>query len=222
MEWIPWDYNLAFSTYSTDLIIDYPLAEDEKPLVKHLQEDPELRSAFFDHACILMDNYFTIAHLDPYITETAALIRPHLNSDPNKFFTIGQFDNSVDHDITAMDPFGNEWPYKGLRQFINERQQTVAAQLANYGHSCTALGIDDPEITAAVVFPNPFSHDLTVRSPEIIDRIEVYSAHGQLVQTVFPGEAECSVSLQGCPAGAYIVRVFTANNVSALAVSKCD
>jgi hypothetical protein len=169
-----------------------------------------------------MDNYFTMANLNPYITQTAELIRPHLDEDPNKFFTIGQFDNSVDHDIIATDPFGNNWIYKGLRSFINERQQTVADQLTNYGHSCTALGIEDPEATTVVLFPNPFSQDLTVRSPETIERIEIYSAHGQLVRTVFPEEAECSVSLGECPAGAYIVRVVTANHVSALTVNKCD
>jgi hypothetical protein len=220
IEWIPWDYNLAFADFPTDLIIDYSIDPLPKRLVQYTQEDAALRSAYFDHVCILADNYFTEANLEPFIDATAALIRPDLMSDPNKFFTISEFDNAIEHDILVTDINGGEWLYKGLKQFIGERQSAIHNQLDNYNHTCTGLGIDESGELTAVLYPNPFEHHFTVKSPEQIERVEVYSSFGQLVKTLYPDQTEAVVSLEACAAGTYIVRVFSSDSVQTLTICK--
>lgn len=221
MDWIPWDYNLAFSTSNTDLIIDYTQTLDgPKQLVKKIQEDPELRSSFFDHVCILMDNYFTTGNLGPYITNTAALIRPDLNADNNKFFSISDFDQSINNDINTMDPFGQWATYKGLTQFINERQTEVAQQLSNYAHECTSLGIADLAIESVLVYPNPFESTFTVEAGSVIEQLEVYSITGQLLIVTSPESKKTSVSLDDFAPGSYLVRTTTASGMRTVPVNK--
>ena len=221
MDWIPWDYNLAFSTSNTDLIIDYTQTLDgPKQLVKKIQEDPELRSSFFDHVCILMDNYFTTGNLGSYITNTAALIRPDLNADNNKFFSISDFDQSINNDINAMDPFGQWSTYRGLTQFINERQTEVAQQLSNYAHECTSLGIADLAIESVMVYPNPFESTFTVEAGSVIEQLEVYSITGQLLIATSPKSKKTNISLDDFASGAYLVRTTTATGMRTVPVNK--
>src|SRR3989338_1335383 len=221
MDWIPWDYNLAFSTSNTDLIIDYTQTLDgPKQLVKKLQEDPELRSSFFDHVCILMDNYFTTSNLGPYITNTAALIRPDLNADNNKFFSISDFDASINNDINAVDPFGQWSTYRGLAQFITERQSEVAQQLSNYQHECTSLAVPELAVESVLVYPNPFESTFTVEAGSVIEQLEVYSITGQLLVTMSPKAKKTSISLDDFASGSYLVRTTTTSGMKTVPVNK--
>jgi hypothetical protein len=221
IEWIPWDYNLSFSATPTPLIIDYSTwGTIPKPLVQNLQDNPALRSAYFDHVCVLMDNYFTEDNLESFIDATRLKIRPDLIADNNKFFTTNQFDNSIIHDIMVTDQDGFQWQYKGLKQFINERGETIQNELNAYNHSCTGLGIDESGELKAVLYPNPFEENFTVKAPQQIERIEVYSSFGQLVKKVYPNQAEAVVSLGECAMGTYLVRVFSSDSVETFTVSK--
>lgn len=214
MNWIPWDYNLAFSDWSTDLIIDYSQSSEAKPLVQKLQADPEYRTNYFNSVCILKDNYFTMSNLEPFIDETAALIRPELNTDPNKFFTIDQFDTGLVSDVQGMGT------YKGLKQFIGERQTAIGNQLANYNHTCSGLGVDELGELNVALYPNPFQQDFTLSTVEVMERVEVYSLSGQLLLTATPGNTETVVSLSGYAAGSYLVKVFASGYVKNLQIIK--
>lgn len=221
MDWIPWDYNLAFSNNNTDLIIDYAMSMNgPQQLVKKIQDDPELRSSFFDHVCILMDNYFTTANLSPYITTTAALIRPDLNTDNNKFFSIADFDASLNNDVSAMDPFGQWATYRGLTQFINERQSDVAQQLNNYQHECTSLAVQELALESVLVYPNPFESTFTVEAGSTIEQLEVYSITGQLLFASTPKAKKVSISLDDFASGSYLVRTVTASGMRTMPVNK--
>lgn len=221
MDWIPWDYNLAFSTTNTDLIVDYSQTSDgPKQLVKKIQEDPELRSSFFDHVCILMDNYFTTSHLGPYITSTAALIRPALNDDVNKFFSIANFDESINNDINAIDPFGQWSTYRGLMQFINDRQFEVSQQLSNHQHECTALGVNELAMESVLIYPNPFESTFTLEAGSVIEQLEVYSVTGQLLYAVAPKTKKTTVSFDHFAAGSYLVRTTTAAGIQTVPLNK--
>jgi len=218
MEWIPWDYNLSFSTSTVDLIIDYNQI-DSKPLVKKIQENAELRSAFFDHVCILTDNYFTHSNLDGFITSTAALIRPALNEDPNKFFTIENFDQSVIQDITVQGDWGGQ-VYKGLQQFITERQTTIASQLATYNHTCTGLSIEEDGLKDVILYPNPFQENFTIKAETQLDQVEVYSLSGQLLQSIAPNQTELIIPMVNYATGTYLVKVSLAGYVKSFTISK--
>lgn len=218
MEWIPWDYNLSFSTTNVNLIIDYSQT-DAKPLVKNMQENAELRHSFFDHVCILMDNYFTHGNLDAFITTTAALIRPALDEDPNKFFTITEFDQSIVQDIQVQGQWGGQ-TYKGLQQFITERQSAIASQLAGYNHTCTGLSIDEEGITDIVLYPNPFQDNFSIKAESLMDRVEVYSLSGQLLQALTPNQSELIIPMVNYAAGTYMVKVSLGGFVKSFTISK--
>lgn len=221
MEWIPWDYNLAFSDNVVDLIIDYTQLEPDynKPFITDMQNDPAFRSLYFDHACILMDNYFSLEHLEPFINSTATLIRPYLNSDQNKFFPIQDFDESVDHDIQTQGTFGFGL-YKGLKQFITERQTAVAAQLENHNHECSGLGINEQPVLQLNVFPNPTQGMISLKASETIERVEVYGLSGNLLKSVSVKQLEADISLQEYASGTYLINVVTPSARKTLSVIK--
>lgn len=220
MEWIPWDYNLAFSTSQTDLIVDYSIAMEDKQLVKKVQADPELRSSFFDHVCIQIDNYFTLANLEGYINTTSALIRPSLDEDPNKFYTITNFDQSLMNDISVQDSWGGWTQIPGLKSFIQNRQTTVQQQLNNYNHSCTSLDVSDLEAGEVLIYPNPFSTDFNIRASENITSFSIYSISGQELFRAEPMQKEAQVSLENVASGAYFLAVKTENGEKILQVVK--
>jgi hypothetical protein len=199
INWLPWDYNLAFSTSETNLIVDYSGVE-AKPLVQRIQADLNLRSRYFNRVCILMDNYFTIANLEPFINQTAALIRPDLVTDNNKFFTISEFDINISNDLN-----GSMGVYKGLKQFINERHSAVSNQLNAYNHHCTGLGVEESSNDSFSIFPNPFESSFTIRSNEKLEKISIYSIAGQKIVEVELNSYEEVIQLESIENGAYLI-----------------
>lgn len=222
IDWIPWDYNLAFSTSETNLIVDYSMAQEDKPLVKKLQADPELRSAFFDHVCILIDNYFTMANLESYINTTAALIRPALNDDPNKFYTIANFDQAIDNDVQVQDDWGGWSTIPGLKSFIQARQTSAHQQLSSYSHNCTALNTDELEADQVVAYPNPFSTSFQVKSATTVEQYAMLSISGQQLQSNFPKTKEFQVFLDGYAPGIYFIHVTTTSGEKTLQIVKSE
>lgn len=205
MNWIPWDYNLAFSNSETPLIIDYSQSNEPKPLVNNIQDDPVFKKQFLNSVCILNDNYFKLAYLEPFINTTAALIRPALNEDPNKFFTIANFDTGITSEVTA-----GQWgsTYPGLKNFISNRHTQLANQLSALNHQCTSLGLEDGANPINLkLYPNPSGGQCVVQSDVIPERIELYTLSGQLLQSVVPVENETEISLAAYGSGMYLVRV---------------
>ena len=88
-QWIPWDYNLAFSNTETNILVDYDgwMAE-EKPLVMNVMDSEIYREQYFNHLCVLLEEYFTLENLETYLDETKALILDALTEDPNKYYSI--------------------------------------------------------------------------------------------------------------------------------------
>ncbi len=220
IDWIPWDYNLAFSTSETDVIIDYDQSE-VKPLVKKLQLDADLRGRYFNAMCELNEDFFTLANLESFITTTAALIRPALMEDPNKFYpSISDFDQSIIQDTWIDDPMMGQTLVRGLKEFITDRNSEVSQQLIAHGHDCTTLGTD-PEMLAEVnLYPNPFQEKFRIRTRETMERIEILNSQGQLLQTLYPNAVELTVSLAQYAAGIYLVRVHTAEASATVTVVK--
>ena len=201
INWLPWDYNLAFSSSETNLIVDYSGVEP-KPLVQKIQANPTLRTMYFNSVCILLDNYFTLANLEPFIDQTAALIRPDLLIDNNKFFSISDFDTNLDSDVAGG--FGS---YKGLTSFITERQNNVSSQLNSYNHTCSGLSVDENIQVDFEIYPNPFETSFTVHSEKTIESIVIFSVTGQKIIELTPQSQEEVISLENMETGTYFLRV---------------
>lgn len=187
-QWIPWDYNLAFSSTETNIVVNFDgwMAE-EKPLVINVMESEIYREQYFNHLCVLIDNYFTIENLETYLDDTKALITDAVDEDPNKYYTTSQFNSNLNTNITVVDDWGFETVIPGLKSFISDRYATVTSQLDSYEHSCTALSIEEETIIEAKghnVFPNPSNTGIfNIVFANAVDQITVYNSYGQIVQT---------------------------------------
>lgn len=211
-QWIPWDYNLSFSETETNIVVEYGgwMAEP-KPLVVNVMESAVYREQYFNHICILIENYFSLDNLETYIDDTKALITDALAEDPNKYFTIGQFNTNISTNVTIVDGWGFETVIPGLKSFISGRYATVTSQLDSYAHSCTAVGIEEAEKiqTGHVVFPNPSNTGLfNITFGEVVQEISVYSLTGQLIfsQSVVD-QAQTEIDLSAFGNGIYVVEL---------------
>ncbi|MFT5821434.1 MAG: hypothetical protein ACI8ZM_002687 [Crocinitomix sp.] len=211
-QWIPWDYNLSFSDSETNIVVSYDGGMTEtKPLVQNVMESEIYRAQYFNHLCVLLDNYFSLENLESYIDETKVLITDALADDPNKYFTIAQFNSNVNTNITITDGWGFETVIPGLKSFITGRYATVTSQLDSYDHSCTAVGIDEVENVQAnhIVYPNPSNTGLfNIVFGEAVQEISVYSMTGQIIykQTV-TNQTQTEIDLSAFGNGIYIVEL---------------
>lgn len=212
-QWIPWDYNLAFSDTPTDIVISYdgggPFGPEPKPLVENCMASDLYRDMYFNHLCIMIANYFSLENLEAYIDDTKALIEDAVDEDPNKYFTTAEFNTSINADITVFDDWGGESTIPGLKPFISSRYTTVSSQLATYGHNCTALSIVENESIGALVYPNPSTDGrFTVRLAERIKGWSVYTIYGQrLLSESVDAENELSLDFSVFSAGIYILEL---------------
>ncbi|MFT5821435.1 MAG: hypothetical protein ACI8ZM_002688 [Crocinitomix sp.] len=211
-QWIPWDYNLGFSNYGTGIVLNYDGGvSSPKPLVINVMESEIYRAQYFNHLCILIENYFNLENLEPYIDETKLLITDALEEDPNKYFNMGEFNANIDLNISSVNDLGFEEVVPGLKLFIKERYATVISQLEPYAHNCTALGIaEGDQIEAShVVYPNPSNTGLfNVVFGDAVQEISVYSMTGQIIysQTV-TGQTQTEIDLSAFGNGVYIVEL---------------
>lgn len=216
-EWIPWDYNLAFSESATNIILSYNDPQDEKPLVKRTQENQEYRQWYFQRICHILLNRFNLSYLEEYIDNTAELIRPDLLADQNKFYTIANFDDNVDSDVTIP---GTIWQptevFPGIKSFISGRMNTVMNQLSGHGFSCVLEVPDHSDATDWLVYPNPLlDGTLTVDFKANVDNatIEVWSVAGQKVYEATSSKSKVELDLSSLQRGVYIVKALKGNQL---------
>ncbi len=207
IEWIPWDYNLAFSGTTTNIIIPYTAGPNNKPLVKNTQSTPLFKTAYFTQLCNLLNTQFTNAILNPFIDSTANRIRPALTADPNKFFTISEFNNSLTNNITVASSFGNTI-YRGLKSFITSRQATVRSQLFSNGFStCAALGFNEIDKVSILIYPTVSSGIFNISSEKIISIIDVYDLKGERLLTLSPKLDQVKLNLTHFADGLYFIKI---------------
>lgn len=129
---IPWDMNEAFGTFTCgcdragiiDLKIDEPTCapSTERPLVTSLLAAPDLLARYHQIVEELLDGPFAEAAMQARIDALAALVRPVVEADTEKFFTTAEFEQGLDSDVVRGGI--------GLMSFVRERQEAVRAQLA--------------------------------------------------------------------------------------------
>lgn len=83
---------------------------------------------------------------------------------------------------------------------------------------CT--GIDNAANTVISAYPNPFSDNLTIRSSEVIEYVEVYSASGQLLIRQQANASTTELSMNGFASGMYFVRVISASGTTVITATR--
>ena len=77
---------------------------------------------------------------------------------------------------------------------------------------CTSSGIAENNSFDLEIYPNPAQNELTIKSDNLLDRIEIYNLVGQRIYTKNYMLNEIKVNLSNIESGSYIVRVFDNQN----------
>lgn len=104
---IPWDYNLAFATYSlgmpnpindSTLYVNYPIntpASGEimrkRPLYHNLMLNREYYDQYHAYFDYLIESYFESGYFEKYIADTLEMIAPYVEKDPTAFCSYEDF-----------------------------------------------------------------------------------------------------------------------------------
>ncbi len=104
---LPWDYNLAFATYSlgmpdpindSTLYINYPIntpASGEimrnRPLYHNVMQNDSYYARYHSHFDYLIESYFESGYFDSYVEQTVNLITPWVAKDPTAFCSYEDF-----------------------------------------------------------------------------------------------------------------------------------
>ena len=104
---LPWDYNLAFATYSlgmpdpindSTLYVNYPIntpASGEimrnRPLYHHLMKNNDYYAQYHEYFDYLIESYFESGYFEQLTQETVDLIAPYVDKDPTAFCSYEDF-----------------------------------------------------------------------------------------------------------------------------------
>jgi spore coat protein CotH len=148
---IPWDLNLAFGTYRIDLsmeqtinyYIDEPTcgAMSAKPLVSRLLSNAAYLEKYHEYIEEVLDGVFDSDTINARIDELAGLIRSYVKDDETKFYTAEQFEEGISEQVVSEAVVsGNEGIPIGLKYFVEQRSQSVRAQLNGTLASASGTG----------------------------------------------------------------------------------
>ena len=87
---------------------------------------------------------------------------------------------------------------------------TIEAYLPPFVDNCTPLDIVDNVITNYRLFPNPTKNILIIKTPNTVEKIEVYTALGQLVITNHNSK---NVDLRTLSRGLYLLKIHSNNKI---------
>ncbi|MDO4544506.1 MAG: CotH kinase family protein [Clostridia bacterium] len=104
---LPWDYNLAFATYSlgmpepindAELYVNYPIntpASGEimrkRPLYHNLMKHNEYYEQYHEYFDMFIAEYFESGYFDSFVSDTVAMIAPYVEKDPTAFCSYEDF-----------------------------------------------------------------------------------------------------------------------------------
>lgn len=145
---LPWDYNMSFAGFGGTpyLSIDTPtqgVSLESRPLLGSLLAKEEYKERYYRYLEEIISEHFTVEKMTEKINRLAVLIRPHVEADPTKFFSMEQFEASLGSGSSSaitsnrtrgamrggmMGMMGGSTI--GLTQFVTERIQSIKAQLA--------------------------------------------------------------------------------------------
>lgn len=109
---LPWDYNLAFATYSLGmpdpindarLYVNYPINTPaaghimvNRPLYHNLMQNSDYYYQYHVYFDQLIREYFESGYFDRFIEQTRQMIAPYVHKDPTAFCSYGDFNLGVD------------------------------------------------------------------------------------------------------------------------------
>lgn len=129
LEILPWDYSLAFATYSlgmpdpvndSTLYVNYPINTPasgeimrQRPLYHHLMQDDAIYARYHELFDQLISGYFESGRFEQFVSETQRMIAPYVEQDPTAFCSGEDFHLAV----------------QTIRDFCMLRAESVRGQL---------------------------------------------------------------------------------------------
>jgi hypothetical protein len=102
---LPWDLNMGFGTFKggpsqgdiSDFFIDEPVtgSMDDRPLVKRLLAHKPFMEQYHAYLQQCLDGGFAEGKLESRIDELIALVRPFVEKDETKFFSMADFEKGI-------------------------------------------------------------------------------------------------------------------------------
>lgn len=109
---LPWDYNLAFATYSlgmpdpindSTLYVNYPINTPaaghimvNRPLYHNLMQNKEYYHQYHVYFDQLIREYFESGYFEDFVEQTREMIAPYVENDPTAFCNYQDFNLGVD------------------------------------------------------------------------------------------------------------------------------
>jgi len=130
---LPWDMDQSFGVYtynwnvvSADIVSPSNLSQ--RPLNRRLLENDSLRNVYFSY---LRDMIGSAASPDSVAAKTSRLLEvigPHVERDPNKFFSYQQFLTGINNNV-VVNAGPRRTVYPGLTSLMEARRQSVLSQI---------------------------------------------------------------------------------------------
>ena len=178
-EWIKWDGNEAFGSYTNGvgnmetLAIDY--ANATRPLLERMFDHDGLYVRYLDHVCELTETLFNDTHLHERIDVVTELIASSVYVDDNKMYSNADFDVNVVSNLSGGGgPMGGTT--YGLKSFVSNRSAYVTSQL-----ECQTVSDVESLASSLRVFPNPAQSEVIIEGLPQGSSVSLVNASGQLV-----------------------------------------
>ena len=151
-EWIKWDANEAFGSYTNGagnmetLALDY--CDAPRPLLQRMLDDPDLYQRYLEQVCYLTAYFFNEAYLHARIDAVRDLIAPSVYADDNKMYSSADFDTNLEADLTGGGPGPMGGQTYGLKPFVTNRAAYIAGEL-----DCSTLSVEPSLLRSGPSFP---------------------------------------------------------------------
>jgi spore coat protein H len=94
---VPWDFNMSFGCFGgdTSVGVDTPIASgsmESLPMIKNLLAVPEYKERYYSYIQQMME---LLEPFEERVNELAEIIRPYVEADPRKFYTMEQFEKAI-------------------------------------------------------------------------------------------------------------------------------
>ncbi|MBK6946148.1 MAG: CotH kinase family protein [Flavobacteriales bacterium] len=215
--WIKWDANEAFGSYSgqgvgnlLNLAPNY--VASGRPHLTKIFNDGVLYHDYEMQYCAALEN-FNNSYLDPKIDAIKALIQDHVTADPNKQYTTAQFTLNIESNITTGGGPGGGTIY-GLKSFIGSRSSYLNGVI-----DCNTVGIDEFNDEELLVYPNPTSGSVSIRStiPLSVSNVQLFDMLGRSLSFSMSANV---IDLSTYASGTYVLRVLENGRMRQIRIMK--
>ena len=133
IHWIPWDYNFSFDRDPSGSV-DFPiiLNNNEKVLIKRIQEVPEFKERYLNYMCEILAVNFTQDRINPILDQELDLIDDDWDAATNNFFDLSDLQDEINGDTWSF----NDVTFQGLKKFIEDRTIVMESQITGQSYIC--------------------------------------------------------------------------------------